>query len=123
MVEAFARHLDLWPDLGAYDLARALIGDTEHNFTAAFIGQGTGVFGQAIEVVLSLPLLELAMLPFESVENLLEAWRDRTHVSKPSCLRIPTSLSSAANAASALPLSRFMASSTVSTSLVTFGST
>ena len=45
------------------------------------------------------------------------------HISSPSRLRIATSFSSAANAASALSLSRFIASSTVSTSCSFFGST
>jgi hypothetical protein len=48
---------------------------------------------------------------------------DAGHVSKPSFFSRSTRRPSAANAASALVLRRFIASATVSTSLVTFGST
>ena len=72
---------------------------------------------------LGLPIFGIEVLALHADEDLLKPWWDGTHRSNPSLLRIPTNLSSAANAASALSRNRFMAWSTVSISCSTLGST
>ena len=94
LIEAFTRDLDLRPNLSAYNPARALIRNTEHDFASTFIGQSTCVFGQTVEVVLGFPLLELVVFPFDPIENLLETWRDPIHIIKPYLLIIPNKISS-----------------------------
>ena len=122
-IEVFPRDFKLWPDRGADNLSRPMIGDAEDDLAPSFVCQSASVFGQAIKVVLLFPFLKLKVLSFESIKDLLKSRRDFTHVSNPSFLSIPTSRSSAENAASALSRRRFIASSTVSASVVTFGST
>lgn len=110
-------------ELSADNFAWSLVSDTKNDFPSAFVRKSAGVLSQAVEVALCLPLLKLAMLAFESIENLLQPQWDGTHVNKPSRFKIPTNFSSAANAFSELSRSRFIASSTVSISWSTFGST
>ena len=112
LVEDFACYLDLQPNLGAHNLTRAPVRDTEHDFSTALISQSAGILGESIEVILGLPLLKFALLAFDAVEDPLETGGNGVHFKRPSFMSRPTSFSSAANAASALCLSCFIASST-----------
>jgi hypothetical protein len=73
LIQAFPALFELWPNLGSHNPPGALIRDAEDNFSATLVGRSTCVFGEAIEVILGLPLLELAVLAFDAIKDLLEA--------------------------------------------------